>query len=104
MVIKDEIVDDDWYVDENDIFGDSDIEMEIDFKFCVEDFFWEVDCIDWFWKIMRNRKVGFFIRKCIIDKICMLVNGRWSKIFCKRFEGEVKRKDIEFYELKLIKG
>ena len=104
MVIKDETVDDDRYADENDILGDSDTETEIDSKSRVEDLPWEVDCTDRFWKIMRNRKVGFSTRKRIIDKIRMLANGRWSKTLCKRLEGEAKRKDIELYESKLTKG
>ena len=104
MVIKDETVDDDRYADENDILGDSDTETDIDSKSRVEDLPWEVDCTDRFWKIMRNRKVGFSTRKRIIDKIRMLANGRWSKTLCKRLEGEAKRKDIELYESKLTKG
>ena len=104
VVIEDETVDDDRYVDENDILGDSDKETEIDFKYPFEDLPWEVDCTDRVWKIMRNRKVGFSTRKRIIDKIRMLANGRWSKTLCKRLEGEAKRKDIELYESKLTKG
>ena len=104
VVIEDETVDDDRYVDENDILGDSDKETEIDSKYPFEDLPWEVDCTDRVWKIMRNRKVGFSTRKRIIDKIRMLANGRWSKTLCKRLEGEAKRKDIELYESKLTKG
>ena len=104
VVIEDVTVDDDRYVDENDILGDSDKETEIDSKYPFEDLPWEVDCTDRVWKIMRNRKVGFSTRKRIIDKIRMLANGRWSKTLCKRLEGEAKRKDIELYESKLTKG
>ena len=102
--IEDETADDDRYVDENDILGDSDRETEIDSKSPFEDLPWEVDCTDRVWKIMKNRKVGFSTRKRIIDKIRMLANGRWSKTLCKRLEGEAKRKDIELYESKLTKG
>ena len=104
VVIEDETADDDRYVDENDILGDSDRETEIDSKSPFEDLPWEVDCTDRVWKIMKNRKVGFSTRKRIIDKIRMLANGRWSKTLCKRLEGEAKRKDIELYESKLTKG
>ena len=104
VVIEDETVDDDRYVDENDILRDSDKETDIDSKSPFEDLAWEVDCTDRVWKIMRNRKVGFSTRKRIIDKIRMLANGRWSKTLCKRLEGEAKRKDIELYESKLTKG
>ena len=83
---------------------DEEMETKIDLNSPFENLPWEVDCTDNVWKIMRSRNVGNNLRKCIVNKIRMLANGRWSKKLCKRLEGQPKKEGIQLYESKLTKS